>query len=78
VRVLEVPPESPAERAGLRANDRIVAIDGKPIAGRDSESVQALLSGDVGSVAQLQVLRDGQPVAIAIEREPYVRKGAER
>jgi carboxyl-terminal processing protease len=71
VRVVEVPEGGPAERAGLRADDRILSIDGKPVAGRTSEAVQASLSGDVGSVAAIEVLRDGQRLTLSIERVPY-------
>ena len=78
VRVVEVPPDGPAQRADLRAGDRIVAVDGKPVAGRDSRAVQQLLSGEVGSRATIEVLRDGQPLTLSIEREPYAKKGAVR
>ena len=74
VRVIEVPPEGPAHRADLRPGDRIVAVDGVPVAGRDSVAVQGLLSGEVGSRATLEVLRDGRTLTIPVQREPYARK----
>ena len=75
VRVVEVPPEGPAERSGLRAGDRILEVDGTKVAGLPSERVQKLLSGDVGSTARLLVLRDGRRVELEVAREPYVSKG---
>ena len=78
MRVVEVPPEGPAHAADLRAGDRIVAIDGTQIAGRDSDAVQRLLSGEVGSRATLQVLRDGRSLTIPVQREPYARKAEAR
>ena len=73
--MVEVPPESPAQRADLRAGDRILRVDGKAVAGRSSEDVQKLLSGEVGSTASLEVLRDGQRLTLQVVREPYVKKG---
>lgn len=78
VRVVEVPEEGPARRADLRPDDRIVAVDGVALAGRDSDAVQRLLSGEVGSRATIQVLRDGELLTLQVEREPYARKGVER
>lgn len=73
VRVVEVPEEGPARRADLRPDDRILSVDGKALAGRDSDDVQRLLSGEVGSQARLEVLRDGQLLTLHVEREPYAR-----
>jgi carboxyl-terminal processing protease len=73
-----VPGEGPAHRADLRPDDRIVSVDGVALAGRDSEAVQRLLSGEVGSRARLEVLRDGRLVTLAVEREPYAKKGVAR
>lgn len=78
LRVVEVPPVGPSKRADLRAGDRIVAIDGKPLADRSFRDVQRLLSGEVGSHATIEVLRDDQPLTLRIEREPYAKKGVVR
>jgi C-terminal processing protease CtpA/Prc len=71
VRVVEVPAGSPAEAAGLREGDRVVAIDGKPVANRSSEEVHAALTGEVGTHVVLSVLRDEKPLELRIERVPY-------
>ncbi len=47
--VRAVADDSPAERAGVRVGDRIVAIDGEPTAGADLLAVTALLAGPEGS-----------------------------
>jgi carboxyl-terminal processing protease len=69
--VLEVFPGSPAERAGLRTGDRIVAIDGQPVADSSSESAIVQIRGPLGSSVELDVERRGVPgtLHLAIERE---------
>jgi carboxyl-terminal processing protease len=69
--VAEVPPGSPAQRAGLQPDDRIVAIDGKPVAGLSSQQVHQLLSGEVGSTVVLQIERAGRREELRVERAPY-------
>jgi carboxyl-terminal processing protease len=71
VRVVEVPDGSPAEKAGLLPDDRLLSIDGEPVQGLPSDAVQKRLSGEVGSWVTLVVLRREQPVELRIERVPY-------
>ena len=48
---------SPAERAKLRPNDRIVAIDNRSAIGITSDSVPILIKGNVGSKVALRIAR---------------------
>ncbi|WP_262106543.1 S1C family serine protease [Arthrobacter sp. Marseille-P9274] len=58
LRVVEVLPGSPAERAGLRAGDLVVRAGGQPLA--NAQSLQRLLFADaIGAEFPLDVLRDG-------------------
>lgn len=57
--VLKVLPGSPAEREGLTRGDRILRIDGQPLAGMDLDGVKALFDGDRGQRADIEVLRPG-------------------
>ena len=58
VEVVEVMPGSPAERAGLRAEDLILAVDGEPVAGVDD--LHRLMDGDhIGRACTLAIARDG-------------------
>jgi carboxyl-terminal processing protease len=69
-RVTDVTPESPAERAGIRPKDQIVAIDGVATTGRSHEAVVQQLRGPVGSSVAVSVLRSGtgQPGDLRLER----------
>jgi carboxyl-terminal processing protease len=60
-RITAVTEQSPAERAGLRAGDRIVAIDGQPTAGRHAAEIIQLLRGPVSSAVTVTIARDGVP-----------------
>ncbi|XUL99869.1 S41 family peptidase [Streptomyces venezuelae ATCC 10712] len=59
VRVTRVRPGGPAERAGLRADDRLVSVDGRAVDGLSVSEVVALLRGDgvPGSSVALRVER---------------------
>ncbi len=60
VRIDKVNPFTPAEDAGLRADDRILAVDGTPLQGADEHLVLELLRGEVGSPVDLTIERAGQ------------------
>lgn len=62
----------PAAKAGLQQNDEIIDVDGRPLAGKTTEAVGALLRGKSGSVVHLNVSRNGAVLAqpIAITRAP--------
>ena len=53
-------PGSPAARAGLRAGDLIVAVNGTSIAGKASQVSTALIKGRPGTSVTLTVSRDGR------------------
>ncbi|MDY3979443.1 MAG: S41 family peptidase [Tidjanibacter sp.] len=46
---------SPADRAGIRPGDRIVAIDGRDAKGYTTDTVSLLLKGEPGSIIRLTV-----------------------
>jgi S1-C subfamily serine protease len=67
VEVVEVVAGSPAARAGLRAEDLIVAVDGTPVEGVDD--LQRLMAGElIGERVTASVVRDG--VRLELELVP--------
>jgi S1-C subfamily serine protease len=65
VEVIEVVPGTPAERAGLRPEDLIVAVDGEPIGG--VEDLQRLMVGDaIGRRVSATAIRQGRVVRVEI------------
>ena len=69
--ILEPMPDQPAEKAGLQANDILVAVDGTPITPEMSvDQVVLLIRGEVGTTVVLSVTREGvaEPVDISITR----------
>jgi carboxyl-terminal processing protease len=57
--VTAVDPGGPADRAGIRPGDRVVAIDGEPTRGRSELDVVRRLRGPVASTVEVAILRPG-------------------
>ena len=62
---------SPADKAGIRPDDRIVEIEGKDAKGMTSQKVSDLLRGDPGSTVRLKVKKfpGEEVVELRIKRE---------
>lgn len=63
--------DSPADRAGLKIGDRIVAIDGEDARGLTTDKVSARLKGTPGSTVKVSVERllDGSREEVTLRRE---------
>ena len=66
-RVGKVLPGSPAERAGLREGDEIVAVDGEPVG--DFAALVARVQPRPGARLELSVSRGGETLAVPVEVE---------
>jgi serine protease Do len=65
IEVVEVIGDSPAARAGLRAEDLIVGVDGEPVRGVDD--LQRLMTGErIGVACALEVVRDGSARTVSL------------
>ena len=63
-------PGSPAEQAGLRKNDEIVAVDDVDVTDMDLDAAVALIRGPAGSVVMLSVRRDqSAPFDVEVTRD---------
>ena len=52
--------DAPAQKAGLKAGDKIVAIDGKDTKGKTTDEVSAVLKGYPGTEVELTISRLGE------------------
>ena len=68
--IVHVIPGSPAERAGIKGNDRIVAVDGKSTAEMSTDEAASMLTGTEGSWVRVSVYTPGEhPRVLNVRRE---------
>ena len=65
------PTEGAAARAGLRAGDEVVEIDGVAVREMDRASMVMRLRGEVGTRVRLGIAQDGGRREVEVERAPY-------
>lgn len=75
--VVEPTPGAPAEKAGLRADDRIVAVDGVTVDGLTADQALAKVRGPKGTTVTLSVIRAASapfdlPIVRAVIVQPEV------
>jgi len=70
---------SPADKAGLRPGDQVIAIDGEDMTGVDAEQARQKVLGPKGTEVTLMVLRGGesQPLTFVIMRDEIKVHSAE-
>ena len=70
---------SPAEAAGLKAGDIVIAIDGEDMTGIDGDLVILKVLGEAGTKVELTIIREGvsEPLKFEITRGQIVLPSAE-
>lgn len=70
---------SPADKAGLRPGDKVVAIDGEDMTGVAPEQARLKVLGPAGTTVTLRISRDGEPelLEITVTRARISIKSAE-
>ena len=72
IRVVRVYPDTPAETAGVKANDLLLAVDGVEISGEDgrtyNDAVNRIRGGAAGTEVVLTLLRGDEQVDLAVIR----------
>lgn len=62
-------PESPAEKAGIKAGDYIISVDGTEYTSDDFDNIANYIKGEEGTTVHLEVERDGERLSFDITRE---------
>ncbi len=60
---------TPAETAGIKTSDQIIAIDGTSTEGLSVEKAVTKIRGPVGTTVSFTIIRDGKPLDIKVVRD---------
>ncbi|NPV75610.1 MAG: S41 family peptidase [Anaerolineae bacterium] len=74
LKIISPMPGSPAEKAGLKPEDQVIAIDGEDMTGIDGNLVLRRILGPAGTQVTLTIRREGleEPFDVTIERQKIV------
>jgi len=67
--VVSIFKKSPAERAGLKPKDLVVAVGGTSLKGKDSEASTSLIRGPAGTEVKLDIITKGKRRTETLRRE---------
>lgn len=70
LRVTNIYPDSPSEKAGLRENDIILQVDGFPIT--TQENFETMCTGNLGDIVKIVVLRGTDTIVVANVLDEYM------
>jgi carboxyl-terminal processing protease len=66
---------SPAQKAGIKAGDLIVAVDGSTLDGLTVDAARDKIRGKKGTTVKLSIVRDkGQPFDVSVTRDVIVQR----
>lgn len=72
--VHEVPEGLAADKAGLRAGDEILLVEGIDVRQLDAKALHKHLSGDVGTTVRLTVVRGEEVLRLTLKRTPAKKR----
>ena len=61
--------DSPADKAGLKANDIIIKVDGEDVTEKTLEEITAKIKGKAGTIVKITILRDKKEKTFSVTRE---------
>ncbi len=67
--IIDVVPNSPADKAGIEVGDRITAVDGRSVSEIGYDKAVDLIAGDMGTTVNLSLLRDGNELSVTCTRD---------
>ncbi len=67
--IIDVIQGGPAEKAGLKAGDKIIEIEGKKLRGLSSDEAIAEIKGKIGTAIKLKVIRNKKPLEFKVKRD---------
>ena len=65
---------SPAEKAGIKAGDKILKVDGKAVSAKNSDEAISLIKGKKGTEVDLTIKRGEQLLDLKVKRDEIVSK----
>ncbi len=74
LKIISPMPESPAEKAGLKSGDLVIAIDGEDMTGIDGDLVRKKVLGPKGTTVTLTIRREGveEPFDVEVMRDSII------
>ncbi len=69
LQIVDVLDDSPAQKSGIIAGDKIVEVASEKLRGLSSDEVIAKIKGPIGTKVRLKVLRDKKPLEFEVKRD---------
>ena len=75
LKIISPMPNSPAEKAGIKIGDLVIAVDGEDMTGVDGSVVLSKVKGPAGTTVVLTIRREGaeEPIDISVTRAKIVQ-----
>ncbi|MBR5227660.1 MAG: S41 family peptidase [Clostridia bacterium] len=77
LRIIGVMPDTPAKKAGLRAGDVIVSVDGVSVTMDNITTISDAIKGEEGTTVKLVVAREGKNIEFSMQRAHIIANNIE-